>query len=53
LISSRNANSTPVRLAREKERQPGSAFAAAATASPTTVAEAKSTVPVTWPVAGL
>ncbi len=52
MISSRNAKSTLVRLARETERQPGNALAAAATASPTTVAEAKSTVPVTWPVAG-
>jgi len=53
MISSRNANSTPVRLASENERQPGKALAAAATASSTTAAEAKSTVPVTCPVAGL
>ena len=41
-----------VRRASETPRQPGNALAAAATASPTTAAEAKSTVPVTWPVAG-
>ncbi len=39
--------------ARENERQPGKALAAEATASSTTAAEAKSTVPVTSPVAGL
>ena len=52
LSSSRNANRTSARLASDAPRQPGNALAAAATASPTTAAEAKSTVPVTWPVAG-
>ena len=51
-ISSRNRNRMVVRRASETPRQPGNALAAAATASPTTAAEAKSTVPVTWPVAG-
>ena len=50
--SSRKANSTLARLARDAARQPGKALAAEATASSTTAAEAKSTVPVTSPVAG-
>jgi hypothetical protein len=50
--SSRNRNKIAVRRARDIPRQPGNALAAAATASPTTAAEAKSTVPATWPVAG-
>jgi hypothetical protein len=41
-----------VRLAIDVARQPGKALAAAATASPTTAVEAKSTRPVTSPVAG-
>jgi hypothetical protein len=39
-------------LASDAARQPGKALAAAATASSTTAADAKSTVPVTSPVAG-
>jgi len=43
---------TVVRRASEVPRQPGRALAAAATASLATAPEAKSTVPVTAPVAG-
>ena len=50
--SSRNANSTVVRLATDAARQPGNAAAAAATASSTSFTAAKSTDPVTAPVAG-
>jgi hypothetical protein len=53
LISSRNANSTSARLVSDASRQAGQACDAAATAAPTSAAVAKSTVPVTWPVAGL
>ncbi len=51
--SSRNANSTLARLASEVCRQPGKALAAAATARSTSAGDAKSTDPVTCPVAGL
>ena len=51
--SSRNANMTPARLTSEVARQPGNAPAAAWTAALTSAADAKSTVPLTCPVAGL
>ncbi len=52
LISSRKLNSTETRLASDVDRQPGKAAAAAATASSTSRTEAKSTEPVSAPVAG-
>ena len=51
--SSRKANITLARLTSEVSRQPGSAAAAAAAAAATSPRPAKSTVPVTCPVAGL
>ena len=48
----RNSNSTEARLASEIRRQPVSAPEAAATAASTSAGEAKSTCPLTWPVAG-
>ena len=51
--SSRNANSTAARLVKDVSRQAGKAAAAAATAAPASAADAKSTVPLTCPVAGL
>ena len=53
LISSRNANSTSARLVSDVSAQPGQAPAAACTAASTSAAVAKSTVPLTCPVAGL
>ncbi len=53
LTSSRNENSTEARLISDVSRQAGKAAAAASTAAPTSAADAKSTVPETWPVAGL
>ncbi len=50
---SRNANITPARFTSEVSAQPGAAAAAAATAASTSSGPAKSTVPVTSPVAGL
>ncbi len=52
-MSSRNANMTDARLTSEVSRQCGKAAAADAAAVSTSAAVAKSTVPVTWPVAGL
>ncbi len=52
-MSSRNANSTLARLVSDVSAQAGQAPAAASTAAPASAAEAKSTVPVTSPVAGL
>ena len=51
--SSRNANITFARLVSDVSCQPGQAAAAAWTAASTSAAVAKSTVPVTCPVAGL
>ena len=53
VISSRNRNITSARRTSDVSRQPGRAAAAAATAAPTSAAPPKSTVPLTWPVAGL
>ena len=50
--SSRKENMTWLRRARDAFRQPAAASAAADTAASTSSADAKSTVPVTWPVAG-
>ena len=52
LTSSRNSNSTEARLASEMRRQARSASFAAATAASTSAGPAKSTCPLTWPVAG-
>ena len=50
--SSRNRNRTWTRLDSEVSRQPGKAAFAVATASPTSSAPARATVPVTVPDAG-
>ena len=50
--SSRNLNSTWVRLVSDAWRHSPKAACAAATASSTSAVSAKSTVPDTWPVAG-
>ena len=51
--SSRNLNSTWVRLASEVSAQPSQAALAVDTTSPTRSADARSRTPVTSPVAGL
>src|SRR3954447_25502965 len=51
LSSSRNVNSTALRLVSEVSRQPGKAAAAAATAASTSSVPARATSPVTSPVA--
>ena len=53
LTSSRNANRTVARLASETLPQVLAASLAVFTASSTSCLLAKSTVPLTWPVAGL
>ena len=51
--SSRNVNSTPVRVARDAERQLSAASVALVTARSISARLAKSTSPVCSPVAGL